>query len=313
MVAQHYIDQGYPVGKVLSYTGLSSSSFYYQSRNGQRGRKPSQYTFTLDGKRVYNEQVVDEIKTLLEQKFVDYGYIKVTWWLRYNKGYMINFKKVYRLMRQEKLLYPQRLTSRFPRNWASWDGPDLQHPFAYWQFDIKYVYIAGMKRNALLLTVLDVDSRWILGHYLGWNIRKEHVKALFGQILQQYDLPESITARSDNGSQFIARMVREYLAQMHVTQEFTRPATPQQNGHVEAWHSIVDRSICKKMELADLNEAMQTFKEFIDFYNTERIHSGIGYKSPRQYLIEAGFGSNLNQTENEQKSQSFKVESFSSL
>lgn len=312
MVAQHYIDQGYPVGSVISSTSLSTSSFYYQPRNGQRGRKPSQYTITLNGERVDNEQVVDEIKTLLGQKFVDYGYIKVTWWLRYNKGYMINFKKVYRLMRQEKLLYPQRLTARFPRNWASWEGPDLQQPFAYWQFDIKYVYIAGMKRNALLLTVLDVDSRWILGHYLGWNIRKEHVKALFGQILEQYELPEYITARSDNGSQFIARMVREYLAQMHVTQEFTRPATPQQNGHVEAWHSIVDRSICKKIELDDLNEAKQTFKEFIDFYNTERIHSGIGYKSPRQYLIEAGFGSNLNQTEYEQKSLSLKVESFSS-
>lgn len=313
MIAQHYIDQGYPACKVLSYTGLSSSSFYYQPRSGQRGRKPSRYTFTYDGKRVCNEQVVGEIKALLERKFVDYGYIKVTWWLRYNKCYIINFKKVYRLMRQEKLLYPQRLTSRFARNWASWDGPDQQQPLAYWQFDIKYVYVAGMRRNALLLTVLDVDSRWILGHYLGWNIRKDHVKALFGQILQQYDLPEFITARSDNGSQFIARMVREYLAQMHVTQEFTRPATPQQNGHVEAWHSIVDRSICKKMELADLNEANQTFEEFIDFYNNERIHSGIGYKSPRIYLIEAGFGSNLNQTENEQKPQSYKVESFSSL
>ncbi len=306
MVTQHYIDQGYPVGKVLSFVGLSSSSFYYQFRNGQRGRKPSRYTFTIDGKRVSNEQVVDEIKTLLGQKFVDYGYIKVTWWLRYNKEYLINFKKVYRLMRQEKLLYPQRLTSRFPRKWASWDGPELQQPFAYWQFDIKYVYIAGLKRNALLLTILDVNSRWILGHYLGWNIRKEHVKDLFGQILQQYDLPECITARSDNGSQFIARMVREFLAQMHIIQEFTRPATPQQNGHVEAWHSIVDRSICKKVELADLNDAKQTFKEFIDFYNTERIHSGIGFKSPKQYLIEKGFGSNLNHIEYEQKSQPTK-------
>jgi transposase InsO family protein len=313
MVAQHYIDQGYPVGKVLSYAGLSSSSFYYQSRDGRRGRKPSQFTFTVHGKRVDNDQVVNDIKALLGKKYVDYGYIKVTWWLRYNKEYRINFKKVYRLMRQEKLLYPQRLTPRFHRNWATWEGPDLQQPFSYWQFDIKYIYIAGIKRNALLLTVLDVNSRWILGNYLGWNIRKEHVKDLFGRILRQYNLPEYVTARSDNGSQFIARMVREYLAQMCITQEFTRPATPQQNGHVEAWHSIVERSICKKMEFVDLNEAKQTFDEFIDFYNTERVHSGIEYKNPKRYLIEKGFGSNLNQIENEQKPQPYKVELFSSL
>lgn len=120
---------------------------------------------------------------------------------------------------------------------------------------------------------------------------------MFGQILQQYNLPEYVTARSDNGNQFITRMVREYLAQMYINQEFTRPATPQQNGHVEAWHSIVERSICKKMEFADLNEAKQTFEEYIDFYNTERVHSGIGFKCPKQYLIEKGFGSNLNRIE----------------
>lgn len=312
MVAQHYIDQGYPVGIVLLFTGLSGSSFYYRTSNGRPGRSSSEYTYTLDGQRVDNGQVVDEITDLLGHKFVDYGYIKVTWWLRYNKRYRINFKKVYRLMREKNLLYPKQLTPIFPRKWASWQGPDRQDPFAYWQFDIKYVYIAGMQRNALLLTVLDVDSRWVMGHYLDWSIRKEHVITLFEQILERYQLPDSITARSDNGSQFIARIVREYLAEMDITQEFTRPATPQQNGYVEAWHSIIDRSICKKMELENLDEAKQVFIEFIEFYNTERIHSGIDFKSPKQYLIDKGFGSNLNQRNNKQKPQPPKVEYISS-
>lgn len=152
-----------------------------------------------------------------------------------------------------------------------------------------------------MLTVLDVDSRWVMGHYMGWSIRKVHVKALFEQILSSYSLPEMITARSDNGSQFIAVIVREYLADMDVAQEFTRPATPQQNGYVEAWHSIIERSICRKMELMDLDDARRTLREFVNYYNTERIHSGVGFKSAQHYLIEKGFCSIVDHTLNHQK------------
>jgi transposase InsO family protein len=314
MVAQGFINQGYPVERVLTCCRLAKSSYYYRARQGRRGRTPSTHTLTRAGQWVSNEQVVEEIKELLDRRFVDYGYIKVTWWLRYHKSYQINFKKVYRLMKEEKLLYPQRLRSRFPRNWADWQGPQIQDPLSYWQFDIKYVYIHGQRRNALLLTVLDVPSRWVMGHYLGWNIRKEQVRELFIRILSQYgNLPEQITVRSDNGSQFVARTVREYIAEMKITQEFTRPATPQQDGHVEAWHSIVEGSICQRLELGDLAEAKATFQDFIAFYNTERIHSGIGYKSPLQYLTELGIELTLTDQPNNQQPQPSKVEYLSSL
>ena len=152
------------------------------------------------------------------------------------------------------------------------------------------MYVAGQRRNALLLSVLDVDSRLVLGATLRWSICNEQVRELFADILRRYSLslPELVTVRSDNGSQFVAKMVREFLAEMKLTQEFTRPATPQQNGHIEAWHSIVERAICQRFELRDLPDGQTTVKEFVDFYNNERIHSGIGYKSPKQYLKEKG-------------------------
>lgn len=314
MIATHYMNQGYAVGKVLRYCKLSPSSYYYRKSKGKPGRKPSCYTLALNGQRVSNEQVVQQIKALLKQPFVDYGYIKVTWWLRYNKRYIINFKKVYRLMKQHRLLNPRRGKSSFVRRWANWSGPEQQGPLQYWQFDIKYVYISGPQRNALLLTVLDVDSRWVLGSMLRWSICKQQVKELFSQILCRHSLvlPELVTVRSDNGSQFIAKLVREFLAEMKITQEFIQPATPQQNGHIEAWHSIVERSICQRLELVDLAHAQATMKAFIDFYNHERIHSGLGYKSPKQYLHEKGI--DLNQTNNEIKLQyePSKVELLSS-
>ena len=314
MIAAQYISQGYPVGKVLAACRLSASRYYYRKTGDKPGRRLSRYTLCRDGKRVPNEQVVQHIQSLLERPFVDYGYIKVTWWLRYNKGYIINFKKVYRLMKENRLLNPRHCQSSFTRKWARWSGPEEQGPLQYWQFDIKYVYVAGKQRNGLLLTVLDVNSRWVLGSMLRWSICKEQVKELFSTILCNYGLllPELITVRSDNGSQFIAKLIREFLAEMRLIQEFTQPATPQQNGHIEAWHSIVERSICQRLYLQDLAHGQATMQAFVDFYNNDRIHSGLGYKSPKQYLHEQGI--DLNQTNDETKPQyePSKVEYLSS-
>lgn len=289
MIAQHYIGLGWPVGKVLRFVGLAASSHHYRHRSGQRGNRPSTHTCTTGGQWVGNDVVVDQIRELLEQPWVDYGYIKVTWWLRLRKGYVINFKKVYRLMRQAKLLCGRRADAKATaKTWADWKREEQVAPLAYWQFDIKYIHIAGQRRNALLLTILDVKSRLVLGHLLAWSIRKQHVRDTFAKVFARWALPELITARSDNGTQFTAAMVREYLAEMQVAQEFTRPATPQQNGHVEAWHSIVDRSICRKVELHSLEHGQQVFDSFIGFYNDDRIHSGVGFNSPILYLLENG-------------------------
>ncbi|HEY8690586.1 MAG TPA: transposase family protein [Chitinophagaceae bacterium] len=76
--------------------------------------------------------------------------------------------------------------------------------------DIKYVHIHEQKRNALLLTVPDVYTRSIVEQVLWWRIRKEHVIWLLHQVLQQHSV-KGITLRNDNGSQFIAHAVRNYL------------------------------------------------------------------------------------------------------
>ncbi|MEI6848385.1 MAG: DDE-type integrase/transposase/recombinase [Chlorobiaceae bacterium] len=105
--------------------------------------------------------------------------------------------------------------------------------------DIKYIYIHGVGRNALLLTILDVFSRGVLGYRLLWNIRKAQVVALIEEVLAHYQLPEQVSLRTDNGSQFESGKVREYLKEMDVDHECTHVATPQENCYIESFHSIV--------------------------------------------------------------------------
>jgi putative transposase len=280
MVAIQFIDQNYPVIQVLKFVGLKPSSYYYKHSEGSR----STITYKQNGTFESNERVIVQIEDLLQKEFVDYGYRKITWYLRNELLYIINFKKVYNLMKQNNLLRPKIKRRQTGKKWVEFLVPRPSQPFEHLEFDIKYIYIAGERRNALLLTVIDVMSRLNMAWMLQWSIKKEDVKALFQYILETYSLPRCVTVRNDNGSQMESALVRNYLAVEGILQEFTRPATPQQNGHVEAYHSIVDRTICQVYEINNLDQGNEIFSRFEYFYNQERIHSGIGYISPIQFI-----------------------------
>jgi len=292
-VAVKYSESLLPIVQVLKVLGLPKSSFYYKpilDSNKSKGRTLSKYTLKRSGEKVSNNQVVDDVKKLLGEEFVDYGYLKVTYYLRQELNYIINPKKVYNLMKINNLLNQSPIhSSKIRREWVKELVPRPELDFSYLEFDIKYFYIHKKRRNALVLTVIDVKSRWILGQFTAWKISEKHVKKLFEEIFNQYELPEKIYVRNDNGSQFIAHTIQKYFAdkkQPSVIQEFTKPATPEQNAHIESYHSITERVICQKYQFDDLEEFKKTLERFKYFYNFRRIHSGVGYKSPYKYLLE---------------------------
>ncbi len=136
--------------------------------------------------------------------------------------------------------------------------------------------------------MIDVYSRWVLGQYLSWQIGKRDVIRLFDSIFENYTMPDQIYVRNDNGSQMVAQCVQKYFEKRNVVQEFTKPATPEQNAHIESYHSIIERVICQRYEFSDITEGGQTFNRFVMFYNYRRIHSGLGYMSPNRYLKNQG-------------------------
>lgn len=288
MIADQFISEGNPKTLVIKHSGVPRSSYYYKPKEKakKKGLQKSTHTRTEGGQFVSNEQVVEEITDLLSEEFVDYGYLKVTHWLRRRKHYIINPKKVYRLMTEAGLLNKFKPKKKGKRNWVKELLPPAEVPFDYLEFDIKYIYVAGLNRNALLLTVIDVMSRWTVGHYMSWKVSKDDVVKLFDQIFTAYPLPRHIHVRNDNGSQFIAQEVQDYFKGKNVVQEFCKPATPEQNAHIESYHSIIEKVVCQRYEFVDLLEAQNTFNRFAEFYNFDRIHSGVGYQSPAEYLKE---------------------------
>ena len=89
---------------------------------------------------------------------------------------------------------------------------------------------------------------------------------------------------SDNGPQFIARDFKDYIRLAGITHVRTSPYYPQSNGKLERYHKSI-KTECIRPKCAETREeAEQNIKEYVQYYNTERLHSAIGYIAPMQML-----------------------------
>jgi putative transposase len=268
------------VDEVCKWIGLAPSSYYYQPSLGRRGAKASTHAFKTDGSMVSNETVVEDIKLALRREFCCYGYHNITSDLR-DMSYIINHKKVYRLMNENNLLLGKVIRTRGKREFVKHRKIKAGYPMEYLCLDIKYVYVHGEKRNYYLLTVIDVYTRKVVEQIFQSSIRKIDVINMFRRLNHKYGI-KGVTVRNDNGSQFIANQVKQFLASLEARQEFTHIATPQENSYIEAFHSIVQTEVIERFEFASFYEAKMIFKNHREWYNNERKHGQLGRITPQQ-------------------------------
>ena len=124
----------------------------------------------------------------------------------------------------------------------------------YLCLDIKYFYVHGEKRNFYLLTIIDVFSRKIVDQIFQKSIKQIDVINAFRRINNEYGI-KGVTIRNDNGSQFIANNVKQYLRTAEANQEFTHIATPEENSYIEAFHSIIQREVIERYEFSGYFDA----------------------------------------------------------
>ena len=93
--------------------------------------------------------------------------------------------------------------------------------------------------------------------------------------------------RSDNGSEFVARVLQDWLAERQVKTLYIAPGSPWQNGHVESFHgSLRDECLDRELMLS-LAEARVVIEDYRCHHNEERPHGGLGYRTPSQAFNEA--------------------------
>jgi putative transposase len=261
--------------------GIVSSSYYRTPSLGKKGNKPSEFTFNTSKGWVDQEEVVKSIKDVLSHEFIDCGYRIMSAYLK-KDGYLINHKKLYRIMKEEGLLKIENRIDRSGsgRKFVKFRKVKTSRPFECLEMDIKMVWIPSCGKNAYLLSVIDVHTRKILGDYFSFSVKQNKVIELLSNVLMDYQYPDNIVIRSDNGSQFIAKSVREYLGLLGVQQEFTHIATPEENAHIEAYHGILKKELFQRIDYRTFGEVEKILKRYVAFYNDTRLHGLLGRITP---------------------------------
>lgn len=287
------------IKSLCQWIQLPLSSFHYKPLEGKPGAKPSVHTKMQNGTVVVNEEVIGSIKKLLGEEFVCYGYKKVSASLKQLK-YLINDKKVYRLMDENNLLLGKVIRTTGKRQFVKHRKITATCPMDYLCLDIKYLWVHGEQRWYYLLSVIDVYSRKVIAWILQRSIRQIDVINIFRRINQHHPI-KGVNIRNDNGSQFLANSVKQYLSSEEAKQEFTHIATPQENSYIEAYHSILQTEVVERFEMSSYYEAKLIMTNYVHFYNNKRLHGSLKMQTP-QSVWDSWYDQNKTPTKGERLS-----------
>jgi transposase InsO family protein len=210
-----------------------------------------------------------------------FGYRRIAVLLS-REGFHANFKRVYRLWRREGLKVPRR--PRKKRRLGSSDNScarrRAEHRNHVWCWD--FIFDRTTSGSSLKwLSVVDEYTRECLVLKVARSITSEHVVEFFRGLFVAHGTPEHV--RSDNGPEFIAEGLRNWLSTARVGPLYIEPGSPWENGYAESFHSkLRDEFLaCEVFETVKDAQAMGT--AWRQAYNERRPHMSLGYRTPAEF------------------------------
>ena len=214
----------------------------------------------------------------LASEYGRYGYRRVTALLR-NEGWIVNHKRVQRIWRQEGLKVPQKQPKR-GRLWLN-DGSVVQlkplFPKHVWSYDFMEDHTHN-KVKFRILNVIDEYTRECLAVKVARRLTSRDVIEVLTDLFIEHGIPVHI--RSDNGSEFTARRVRQWLQRLQVRPLYIEPGSPWENGYIESFNGRMRDELLNREIFYSLNEAKVLIEMWRKHYNTIRPHSALGYRPP---------------------------------
>jgi transposase InsO family protein len=219
----------------------------------------------------------------LARTFGRYGYKRITGLLQM-AGWSVNAKRVQRIWRSEGLKVPAKQPKR-GRLWLD-NGSCIrlrpERPNHVWSYD----FVAEKThdgRTLKLLTVVDEYTRECLAIRVERRITSHEVLMTLADLFLEYGLPEHI--RSDNGPEFVAKAVRDWLSDLGVTTLFIEPGSPWENGYIESFNGKLRDELLNGELFFTLREAQILIAQWRRLYNGLRPHSSLKYRPPAPETI----------------------------
>ena len=214
----------------------------------------------------------------LATQYGRYGYRRITALLQ-SAGWQVGKDRVQRIWRREGLKVPQKQPKR-GRLWLN-DGSCVrlrpERANHVWSYD----FVSARThdgRTLRLLTLIDEYTRECLAIRVARRLGSAEVLETLADVMLWHGIPEYI--RSDNGPEFIAKELRQWLAKLGTGTLYIEPGSPWENGYCESFNGKL-RDECLNGEIFySLQEAQIVIEWWRIEYNTRRPHSALGYRPP---------------------------------
>lgn len=207
------------------------------------------------------------------------GYRKIARKLR-ETGWRVNKKQVQRIRREEGLQVPPPRKKVRRRGVSTGLPTKATHRNHVWTWD--FIQDRTVRGGAVrVLTILDEYTRECHVLRTDRSLTAVDVLRTLQEAIELQGVPEYI--RSDNGPEFIARAIRQWLSTNQIKTIYIEPGCPWQNGYVESFHARLRQECLDRELLYTLTEARVVIEDWRRYYNSERPHRSLQYLTPEGF------------------------------
>ncbi|BBG65022.1 mobile element protein [Hydrogenimonas sp.] len=224
----------------------------------------------------FKDEVLAESVKALSEKYPRFGYRRIGVMLGWEMNETINAKRIYRLWTMLNLQLPKK---RPRRRRPGTDPIKLQsgHINHVWSYDFVSDRAANGQKLKILV-VVDEYTRECLALEVAASIRTHHLIDTLSRLMTLYGRPKFI--RSDNGPEFTAKAVIQWLTDNDIGPAFIKPGSPWQNAYVESFNGKFRDECLNREWFYNRKEAAVIIEKWRNHYNHERPHSSLDKQPP---------------------------------
>jgi len=271
---------GLPIKKACKQFGISDASYYTWRKQLALNKSSSDQT----PQKAESKTEAEKMLLTLKEEHPYYGVVKLTKQLQRTHGLRLTPGKAKRVLEEngyeiEKLPpAPRKGSRRFER----------VEPKDLWMMDVMY-YRLKKEGRFYLVSILDDYSRYIVAHRVFTAQNASNINLVLRDAVEKYGLPRQLL--TDRGGQFYSwsgiTAFQELLGNLGVEHILTRPQSPNTIGKIESFHRNIQKELLRRKHFSTIKETAEAIEKYIEYYNYERVHMGIGYLVPADRFFNA--------------------------
>ena len=268
-------NRGLTIERMVELGGVSRSGFYRFDGEAKPGPDP-------------HMDLRDDIQRIALE-WPSYGRPRITAELR-RRGWTVNPKLVYRLMREDNLLCvrKRKFVVTTDSHHTRTVYPNLAHGMILtatdqlWRADITYIRLR--EEFVFLAVILDAYSRRVIGWALDRTLEDELTLSALHMALSRRVVRPGMVHHSDRGSQYASNEYTDLLKEHGIAISMSRRGNPWDNASCESFMKTLKYEEVLRNDYRDLTDARSSIAEFLEkVYNQKRLHSALGYLPPAEF------------------------------